>query len=67
MERVHADIAGKYRGQISGGVRKKTEALDIGRETYNQVRRNKALGMRTSAEVHRLFIRKYTGDYGALD
>lgn len=67
LERAHADIAREVQGRVPGGVAANQHALDTWRETYNHVRPNEALGMRTPAEVYRPSPRKYTGDYDELD
>lgn len=62
LERVHADIAREIQGKVTGGIAATQKALDAWRETYNHVRPNDALDMRTPADVYRVSPRKYTGD-----
>lgn len=66
LERVHADIAREVQGHVPGGRVANQKALDDWRNTYNHIRPNEALGMRTPAEVYQPSPRKYTGDHDEL-
>ena len=60
-ERMHRDIAAEVQAYAQGTLAEQALALELWRETFNQVRPHESLGMKTPAEVYAASDRKYEG------
>lgn len=60
-ERMHRDIAREVQACAQGSLSEQAAALELWRETFNNVRPHESLAMKTPAQLYRASERKYEG------